>query len=147
MRTRQRFPQRPLSLALIDLDHFKAINDLQGHAEGDRILQRVAGILKQEMREGLDGAFRVGGDEFLLLLPDTPKEGALIIGERILAEFRKSPQGPVSLSIGVASDEGTPPGNDLEDAIRKLRGRADAAMYRAKQAGGNRIQSEDEPSE
>lgn len=146
MRTRQRYPQRPLSLALIDLDHFKAINDLQGHAEGDRILQRVAGILKQEMREGLDGAFRVGGDEFLLLLPDTPRDGALTIGERILAEFRKSPQGPVSLSIGIAADEGDPPGTDVDEAIRSLRARADAAMYRAKQSGGNRILAEELPT-
>jgi diguanylate cyclase (GGDEF)-like protein len=79
----------------------------------------------------------MGGDEFVLVLPDTREEGARTICERVLESYRKSGSGPTALSIGIATDrDGAPP--DAEAAVQQLLARADRTMYAAKEAGGDR---------
>ena len=132
----ERNPQ-PLSLVLIDLDHFKRVNDQYGHPVGDTVLRGVAKLLKESIRQ-VDLAARYGGEEFVLLLVGTDLAGAHRLAERIrTASERLSFRGEgqefkVSLSLGLASYPG--------DARRKedLIARADQALYHAKQGGRNR---------
>ena len=136
----------PLSLLVVDVDHFKLINDTYGHLQGDDVLQRVADILRQNLR-GYDVAARYAGDEFVALLPDTPLERAREVAERICAATRQhafavrerpgapsvgaalSPTLTVTLSVGVAAypDHGTTT-ESLFDA-------ADRALYHVKRNG------------
>jgi diguanylate cyclase (GGDEF)-like protein len=130
---------QPLSLALIDADHFKRVNDTWGHEFGDQCLQHLSGILGRHMKRPRDVAIRFGGEEFALLLPDTDQEGALRLCERILADTRSarvtSPDGRelvLTLSAGIATLES---GEEQESLFR----RADSVLYRAKSAGRDRI--------
>ena len=122
-----------LAIALIDIDHFKQINDAAGHAAGDAALKQVVGVISSRLRS-YDFFGRFGGDEFLLVLPQTSCEDALRITERIehavhgLAVSRFAL--PITLSIGLTM--ATP----CESAVSML-GRADAALYKAKRAGRN----------
>ena len=125
------------SLVMFDLDDFKKLNDTRGHLEGDRVLMKGAALLKDALRD-VDVAARYGGEEFAAILPDTAKAGARIVAERIRerieATFRRRRGGPkVTVSGGVATfpEDAT----TLEDLIR----RADAALYRSKAEGKNRI--------
>ena len=130
---------RPLSLMLIDIDHFKAVNDSLGHQAGDECLVRLATLLKINTRES-DVVCRWGGDEFLVLLPTLPREAALARAEEYRQAFERLPMPRggdmqrATLSIGVACypDDGEP-GAALIAA-------ADAALYRAKQRGRNRVE-------
>lgn len=133
---------RPLALVMIDVDLLKPINDTWGHAAGDRVLQAVAAAITGALRQS-DLAFRLGGDEFMLLLPATDEAGARTVIERIrkvlaqgvgLAEENPQPgmdSKHITFSAGVAASL---PGMSPAD----LTERADRAMYRAKHAGGNR---------
>nr|WP_237332802.1 GGDEF domain-containing protein [Zobellella iuensis] len=123
----------PFSLLLADIDHFKRINDSQGHDTGDRVLQQIAGTMQGGIRE-LDCLARVGGEEFAILLPDTLLPEAVRLAERQLASVARLrwPFGPVTVSIGLAQ---CAPG----DTQSSLFSRADGALYRAKEAGRNRI--------
>lgn len=132
----------PTSLIMIDLDFFKEYNDSRGHQAGDRILRCIAQLLAATVGDaGL--AARYGGDEFVILLPDTDLGGAVECAERVLDNFnaavREGREGlaePVSLSAGVASLEAEEvEGGDPQVLI----GRADLAMYMAKRAGGGRV--------
>jgi diguanylate cyclase (GGDEF)-like protein len=119
--------QNPLALAVMDVDDFKFINDRHGHPHGDGVLRSVAAALTQG-RPG-DRPYRVGGDEFALLLPHADAEGARVLARRLshrLAEAR------IEVSIGVSTLR---PGQTAD----ALRGEADAALYEAKRQGGNRI--------
>jgi diguanylate cyclase (GGDEF)-like protein len=126
-----------LSLVMVDLDDFKAINDTRGHLEGDRVLVKAANLINESLRE-IDIAARYGGEEFAVILPETSRAGAAVVADRIrqkvAAEFARRRTGPqVTLSAGVAGypeDAGT-----AEDLIR----RADEALYRAKADGKNRV--------
>ena len=132
---------RPLSLICFDLDNFKNCNDLLGHLEGDTVLRRVGEMLKKITRKS-DKAFRYGGDEFFIILPESDREQAVMTAEKIREIFNErwpyvltgGRAGPVrgTLSIGVVErlDEGAG-----EALIR----RADAAMYVAKREGGDRV--------
>jgi len=132
---------RSLSMICIDLDDFKKCNDRLGHLEGDNVLRRVGGMLKKITRKS-DKAFRYGGDEFFIILPESNRQQAVITAEKIRKTFNESwpyvlTEGRagevlVTLSIGVVErlDEGSG-----EVLIR----RADAAMYAAKKKGGDRI--------
>lgn len=128
----------PLSLLMLDLDHFKKVNDRYGHAVGDEVLRGFADRVRAEVRHH-DILIRRGGEEFLLVMPQTGAEEAATVAERIRARVASAPietqrRGPVDLtvSIGVATwSEG-------EDA-RALEAHADAALYRAKDEGRNRI--------
>ncbi len=135
---RSRRYRRELSLLVIDLDGFKAINDNCGHPQGDQVLRQTAHLLLQTLRF-VDIVARYGGDEFVVLLPETDLKTAGQIGERILKEMRRSPYlhaervYPLSASIGVATyHEGQgSPGQLLHEA--------DEALYRAKRSGRDRI--------
>jgi diguanylate cyclase (GGDEF)-like protein len=122
-----------LSIALIDVDYFKSINDIQGHAAGDAALRDVAETISTHLR-GRDFLGRYGGDEFLLILPQTPCSIALVVTERLclavsnLSLFGRSM--PLTLSIGLT--EAIP-----EDNAVTLIARADKALYQAKSAGRN----------
>jgi diguanylate cyclase (GGDEF)-like protein len=123
-----------LGLLIADLDHFKRINDEHGHATGDAVLCDVAYAIRGALRS-LDSAYRLGGEEFLILLPDASVEGVLNVGERLRAAVRECsrPEVAVSISLGGAVD-------DVEGLdFSALSARADAALYEAKHAGRDRV--------
>jgi diguanylate cyclase (GGDEF)-like protein len=123
---------------MFDLDHFKAMNDRYGHSCGDAVLAAVGQRMKTSLR-GSDIRCRYGGEEFLILLPDTPLGGARRVAENLRRAFADQPitwkdeSIVVTASFGVT---GITPGEDNRDVIID---RADAAMYRAKQAGRNAV--------
>jgi diguanylate cyclase (GGDEF)-like protein len=122
--------KRPLSLILVDVDNFKQYNDLHGHLEGDDILVRIAACMRKACRKDVDLAFRYGGDEFVVILPEGSGKTAEQVAER-LARFVEEDGLGVTLSVGVTE---LPALQDLRGAVRE----ADQAMYLAKQLGGNR---------
>ncbi len=130
---------RPLSIVLLDLDHFKKVNDTHGHAAGDDVLRAAAAVLEAACRD-VDLAARIGGEELALLLPETDAQGAEIVAERVREEIEagrhRSPDGVrfrVTASIGVASSRGgEESGEDLLQA-------SDKALYAAKDGGRNRV--------
>jgi len=124
--------KRPLSLLMFDVDHFKSYNDTHGHLAGNRILERVGRIVSEEIRE-VDWAFRYGGDEFTIVLPETSKENAVVVAERIRKAFEKCKFDKTTLSIGIAQ-------YDLKSDLDTLIKHADETMYKAKNQGGNRIE-------
>ncbi|MBX3053806.1 MAG: GGDEF domain-containing protein [Caldilineaceae bacterium] len=127
--------QHPLSLAYIDLDNFKQVNDRLGHAEGDAMLRRVVEGLRQNLRLS-DSVGRLGGDEFVILLPETDAEAAKVTMARVAAQLCRVNQVEtpiVTFSIGVVSCYEQLP--DLTELVKL----ADAAMYEAKSAGKNQI--------
>jgi diguanylate cyclase (GGDEF)-like protein/PAS domain S-box-containing protein len=130
--------RRPLSVLMVDLDHFKRVNDEFGHAVGDAVLAEFAGICARLLRAD-DLIARYGGEEFVALLPETDEQGALAVAERLRdaaaqMQISAAPASrPVTVSIGVASMR---PG---ETAIETVLARADEALYEAKAAGRDRI--------
>jgi len=131
----------PLSLLMLDLDHFKTINDRYGHAAGDRVLRATAVAWQAQLRGGRDGLGRIGGEEFAMIIPEASLEQALVVAERlreVTSALRFDDIDPslrVSVSIGaaLAHREG--------DTCDALFDRADAALYRAKQQGRDRVAS------
>jgi diguanylate cyclase (GGDEF)-like protein len=124
---------RPLTLAYIDLDNFKEVNDARGHPEGDELLRLVARVLRGG--RAADIPARLGGDEFALLLPETDEGHARVVLDRVRGELLAAFAGqgvPVSVSIGAACFAQPP---DLEMLLR----RADALMYDVKRAGKNAV--------
>ena len=118
--------RRKLSLIIFDLDGFKQVNDRLGHLEGDRILQAFAKAVGDSVRREVDAAFRYGGDEFVLLLPETSSLGAARVARRVAKAVKTSiGKDGVSTSWGVAEMR---PGGDVASLVR----RADAAMYKMK---------------
>jgi len=137
-----------LSLVMLDIDHFKAYNDNLGHLAGDVCLRQVANELKMALRRPGDTLSRYGGEEFAVVLPDTPLAGAQIVAEnlRLAIENAKIPHptslhgGVVTVSVGVAC---TVPGNNgAWKALLKL---ADEALYEAKKLGRNRVAAQHLP--
>lgn len=129
--------KQPLSLAMLDLDHFKRVNDTWGHEMGDRVLQATASCLRNMLRQ-TDRAFRQGGEEFVLLMPATALEQATACAERLrvaLSDFSDDALPPMTASLGVAR---LLPG----ESAAELLARADAALYRAKNGGRNRVVSD-----
>ncbi|WP_256775896.1 MULTISPECIES: CHASE2 domain-containing protein [unclassified Stenotrophomonas] len=136
---------RPLSLVLIDVDHFKHHNDLYGHHAGDSVLRQIAGEIGAHARRPRDMAARFGGDEFALILPDTSAEGAVQVVEDLLARTRamEVPAGPgqtlqITLTVGIFTRV---PASDSEP--RHYFEGADAALYRAKAAGRDGYAADD----
>lgn len=129
----------PLALLAIDTDAFKLFNDHFGHAGGDEVLRHIARHIRAMCRRTGDEGFRIGGDEFVLLLPGTDAAGARAIAQTLCESVRVAGklQAPVSVSIGVASripaEDGEP------EALARA---ADAALYRAKLAGRSRVEAE-----
>lgn len=133
---RSRRDNTPMAVASFDLDHFKHINDEWGHETGDRVLVRLGRLLIAESRD-IDTVGRVGGEEFVALLPDTDLTGAAEFTERVRAALeRHDPQSlpPVLVSAGVVSAQHV---QDLQTMLQ----RADSALYAAKRAGRNRTVS------
>ena len=130
--------RRPLAILMIDVDFFKSVNDRFGHAVGDRTLQAVAAICRDAKRES-DILARIGGEEFAMLLSDTPADSAVIVAERLRRQVGEwsttvdSEMLRVTVSIGIA---GATAGHD--DVAALLR-RADEALYLAKRAGRNQV--------
>lgn len=134
-RSRARRTASPLTIAFIDLDNMKRVNDELGHGEGDEMLRILASSVQASIRE-LDVFGRVGGDEFALILPDTDEQEALKAIQRLrsVVNRRTHARSPyISVSVGVVTFRRDPP--EASDALRA----ADALMYVAKRAGGNRV--------
>jgi diguanylate cyclase (GGDEF)-like protein/PAS domain S-box-containing protein len=132
---------RPLTVVMIDIDHFKAINDQYGHAAGDDVLRQAADICQSSLR-GSDFMGRVGGEEFVLLLPDTPPTNAYYVAERMRThlcetsiELENGTRLNITASFGVASM------NEDDSDFDALLERADEAMYHAKHDGRNQVKS------
>jgi len=132
--------QSPLSIIICDADFFKSYNDLYGHGAGDDCLKRLAWVLKESLKRPTDIAARIGGEEFGILLPNTPMEGALQVAEtlRVNVENLKIPHADnkpfdyVTISLGVSTDNG-------EINLMELLQKTDQALYQAKQTGRNRV--------
>ena len=130
---RHRRTRAPLAALVIDLDHFKRVNDSAGHAAGDAVLVRVAGLLQAQLRAE-DVLGRAGGEEFWLVLPDTSHAHALVLAERLRQQVADAALG-TTCSVGLALA-------DTQDAeVGQLIARADAALYRAKERGRNRVEA------
>jgi diguanylate cyclase (GGDEF)-like protein len=134
-------PRASVGLAMIDIDYFKQYNDCYGHLAGDECLRKVAGTLRQHVRD-TDLMARYGGEEFAAVLPGADLTATLIVAERIriaiaaLAEpHQRAPGGIVTVSIGVAA--AIPPGRDAAPRLIEM---ADAMLYEAKRAGRNQVQ-------
>ena len=129
---------RPITMAYIDLDNFKTVNDEQGHQAGDDLLRRVAALLRASIRPS-DISARLGGDEFAVLLPEVGADDAAVMLERLrslLADTLGSNQPPLSGSIGGVTFVTAP------DSVEEMVHQADSRMYVAKTTGKNRVQLE-----
>lgn len=134
--------QRPLSLAIIDIDFFKKINDTHGHAVGDEVLKSISRIFRESARS-TDLVARYGGEEFAVMMPETDLDDAIVFAEKIRSMIESTPSatqaGQVSatVSVGVSSV----PRSRIRTAKEMIIA-ADKALYRAKRAGRNQVQSE-----
>ncbi|MEA2117865.1 diguanylate cyclase [Halovibrio sp. HP20-50] len=133
-----RHSENCFALLMVDIDHFKSINDTHGHDAGDNVLQQMASILDRSTRGG-DYVFRMGGEEFLIVLVDTDEEGSRLFAERLRLAVAKEPMLAaadtllnVTVSIGLTLHDGHP------DYQRSMQ-RADQALYQAKRSGRNRV--------
>ncbi|MEJ1224855.1 diguanylate cyclase (GGDEF) domain-containing protein [Pseudomonas sp. NFACC32-1] len=128
---------QPLSLLMLDIDHFKRINDTHGHGVGDEVLRTVAESIKQQLRN-VDMVFRFGGEEFLILLSNTSREAAAMVGERLRYAaqvqdyFVAGTRIELTVSLGCAT---LLPGESAESLLRRV----DSALYVAKREGRNRL--------
>jgi diguanylate cyclase (GGDEF)-like protein len=136
---------RPLAVIMADLDHFKSINDQHGHQVGDEVLRGFADLTNRSIRHASDWVARYGGEEFVVVLPETDLAGAACTAEKIRNQCAAGPfrtvagDVPLTASFGVASlgceSEGRPAAADAEALLRE----ADAALYRSKHQGRNRV--------
>jgi diguanylate cyclase (GGDEF)-like protein len=125
---------RSHALLLCDLDHFKRVNDLHGHATGDAVLQDVAYTMRTVLRAG-DSIYRVGGEEVLVVLPGATKEDAIQIGERLRRAVRECRPGGMEVTISIGAAVARPGPLDTDELVSV----ADAALYSAKAAGRDRV--------
>jgi diguanylate cyclase (GGDEF)-like protein len=133
---RARRYRHPLSLVVLDFDNLKGINDTYGHLAGDRALTVFAKIVKEIIRD-VDIMGRFGGDEFLLLLPETDAEHALLVMERIRNVMSTSPVFYGERSFTISFSAGIATVQDWSDSLEDLLNRADNALYRIKEKGGD----------
>ncbi len=138
-----RTTREPLSIIMLDIDHFKRVNDTYGHLTGDDLLRVIAKTLKDYVR-GKDIVCRYGGEEFVILLSDTPLAGAVNVAEKIRTHFasmtwkQKSTSvsmGRITLSCGVSQYR-------TEEALESFVQRADVALYQSKKMGRNQVTPE-----
>jgi two-component system, cell cycle response regulator len=130
---------RPLSLAMIDVDHFKTINDEHGHETGDLVLERVAAVLRENVRSS-DFVARIGGEEFAMILPETQLHEAVVVSEKIrraIAEQNADDTPRATVSVGVSS---LPHSHFI--SRREMLRSSDLALYRAKERGRDRVEIE-----
>ena len=129
--------QSVYTVLVMDIDHFKRVNDTYGHAVGDVVLQKVGQVLSQSLRE-VDFIGRVGGEEFMVILPATALQPALLVADKLRLAVQQTPVEPVgqvTLSVGVQT--ATADDMDEDVAVRQ----ADAWLYQAKSQGRNRVAS------
>lgn len=135
--------KRPISILLMDIDHFKSINDNYGHCVGDRVLRAVTDALSRNIRDEVDWIARYGGEEFVIVLPETPSEGMMVVAERlrqIISSLRIKHEGGelgITASFGAASHmpvQQTPAVTPMQ-----LVNLADRCMYKSKQTGRNKV--------
>lgn len=132
---------RPLTVVMIDIDHFKTINDHYGHATGDEVLRQTAEICQRSLR-GTDFMGRVGGEEFVLLLPDTEHNSACHVAERMRTQLYETPivvENDIRLNITASFGVAPMTGDDSD--FNTVLERADEAMYHAKHDGRNQVKS------
>ncbi len=125
----RRFPQA-FSLLMIDIDNFKKYNDTHGHVEGDKVLHNAAQLFVALTRE-TDVVFRYGGEEFTIIMPQTPNQQAQIVGQRLVDGVKR--QSPITISMGLSTFP------DHAQAKKDLVAKADKALYRAKRLGKDRL--------
>lgn len=143
---RCRRERAPLTCLIIDVDHFKSVNDRFGHLAGDEVLRQLAQCIGAEVR-GSDVSARYGGEEFVVLLPRTGIEAGFLLAERIRAAVAAEPielpdnavRVPMTVSIGAAEHQGGEGEEDLKVAAQRLLARADVALYEAKARGRNAV--------
>jgi len=144
-RIRAKQNEIPFSIIMVDIDYFKRVNDTYGHLVGDSLLKSIANLLKSHLRKN-DIASRYGGEEFLILLPETELDGAMAVAQKIKDNLAKKEwklketgesMGKVTVSMGIALYKL----NEPEEALIK---RADDALYLAKDRGRNRIITQEE---
>ncbi len=122
------------ALLMIDIDHFKRVNDRYGHAMGDKVLKHIASLISSRMR-ATDNLFRAGGEEFVLYLADTPAEGAYISAETVRKRIEATPLNrDISITVSIGVSQLLP-----EDSVDTWLKRSDDALYQAKAAGRNRV--------
>jgi len=144
---RSRRHGRPLALLMFDLDHFKQVNDRFGHLVGDDLLALFGSILREDLRAS-DLPCRYGGEEFLIIAPETSAERAQIVAERIRLKYRERSGavgvgGPQTVSVGISASDVL----EVELTERTLLAAADDALYRAKDRGRNRVEVSRRPPE
>ncbi|MDI6743421.1 MAG: GGDEF domain-containing protein, partial [Smithella sp.] len=128
----------PLSVGIIDLDHFKQVNDTYGHAAGDEVLRRTARLFRENLRT-MDVVGRWGGEEFIIMLPEIAIDQANMTCNRLLKAFGATDIDVGSASIKITATIGITqllPGDKIDEVIR----RADEALYKGKEAGRNRVE-------
>jgi diguanylate cyclase (GGDEF)-like protein len=126
--------ERTMILLMMDLDHFKRINDTYGHLAGDKVIMDFSSRVESMLRR-VDRLGRYGGEEFVVLLPETTSGMAAIVAERIRqAAANATEVTPYTVSIGLAAS------NKADRSVHEILERADAALYRAKEGGRNRIE-------
>jgi two-component system cell cycle response regulator len=131
---------KPLSFVIMDIDFFKSVNDTHGHDVGDEVLKEFASRIAANVR-GIDLACRYGGEEFVVVMPDTDVSFAYMVAERLRQQIEVTPMAisrapsalNITISIGIAKSEN---GDDTAEALLH---RADQALYRAKRSGRNRV--------
>jgi diguanylate cyclase (GGDEF)-like protein/PAS domain S-box-containing protein len=134
--------KRPVTLLMIDIDKFKKFNDSFGHQVGDRVIQEMGATILQSIRK-VDHGCRYGGEEFVVILPETPQESAVVVAQRIAATFASKPAwselglDPPTLSIGVCATDASDSSPDGESLVK----RADDLMYAVKRRGGNGVEA------
>jgi two-component system cell cycle response regulator len=134
---------RPLALVLCDIDHFKRVNDTHGHVAGDEVLRQFCTRLRNCLRTNVDWIARLGGEEFSIVLPETSQEAAMLVARKLRAAMSDQPftvEGvavDVTASFGICSIELVP--RDQPKITDRLLRAADAALYRSKNAGRNRV--------
>ncbi|MEM7246923.1 MAG: diguanylate cyclase [Acidobacteriota bacterium] len=140
--------RRPVSLLMLDIDRFKRFNDDHGHQVGDRVIQELGRTVLESIRK-IDHGCRYGGEEFTIILPETSRQSALVVAQRLREGFRSRhawselSMSPPTLSIGIADTSevaGESPEEEPAGADAELIRRADEAMYRAKHRGGDEIE-------
>ncbi len=137
---------RPLSLLLTDIDHFKRVNDSYGHQAGDRVLRNFVTIIRKDLRKDVDWIVRYGGEEFLIVLPETDFESAMVLAERLRKGITESVvvsddrEISISASFGVAGFR--PSKKRIRIPYEAIIDQADKALYRAKKGGRNKVKGQ-----
>jgi diguanylate cyclase (GGDEF)-like protein len=131
--------QSVLSVVIFDVDHFKQVNDTHGHDAGDYILKSVGNIVQDVIRD-CDYAFRMGGDEFLLLLPETNEKQASLLAERIRIRIENKKLVDENRKFSVTASFGISQNRKIDTSIENIVKRADKALYKAKERGRNKVE-------